>query len=120
DMLTFAEANLADDDSQLSADLRRARETEFEWPEGYTLEGSELSPPPFRQALGWRNMKLPYGTVSEHGGATLSYQSILAVHQETKTGLVALTSSAANLDDLMTFPGFGLKLLGTVVEAART
>ncbi|HET7572406.1 MAG TPA: serine hydrolase domain-containing protein [Gaiellaceae bacterium] len=118
DMLTFAEANLADDDSQLTADLRRARETEFEWPDGYALPGTDVSPPRFRQALGWRNTTLPAGTVSEHAGATFSYQAVLGVHQESRSALVALTSSATNLEDLMTFPGFCLRLLDRAIESA--
>lgn len=115
DMLTFAEANLAVDDSQLTADLRRARETEFEWPEGYMLPNTDVTPPRFRQALGWRNTALPAGTISEHAGATFSYQSVVGLHQESKTALVAMTSSAKNLEDVMTFPGFGLKLLNEAI-----
>jgi CubicO group peptidase (beta-lactamase class C family) len=117
DMLTFLEANLAEDGSQLTADLRRARETEFAWPDGYALEQApDVSPPRFRQALGWRNLDLANGTVSEHGGATFSYQSFGGVHDGTKTGLVTLTSSAANLEDLLTFPVFSMKLMNKAIE----
>jgi CubicO group peptidase (beta-lactamase class C family) len=120
DMLTFAEANLADDDSQLTADLKRARETEYTWAEGATLPGSDVSPPPFRPALGWMNLTTPFGTVSHHAGATFSYQCVLNVHQETQTGLVLLTSSAANLEDVATIPGFALQLHMQAISAART
>ena len=117
DMLTFLEANLAEDDSQLTADLRRARETEFAWPEGYALpQAPDTIPPRFRQALGWRNLDLANGTVSEHAGATFSYQSFGGVHQGTKTGLAVLTSSAANLADVLTFPVLGMGLLNKAIE----
>jgi CubicO group peptidase (beta-lactamase class C family) len=105
DMLTFAEANLATDDSQLTTDLRHAQEIEFEWPEGATPSpapyGSKAS---FRQALGWWNLDLGHGPVTQHAGATCSYQSFGSVHRGTRTGLVAMTSSAANLGDIVEFP----------------
>ncbi len=116
DMMTFLEANLAEDDSQMTRDLRFARETEFAWPEGYALPSApDEIPPRFTQALGWRNRKLENGTVSEHAGATFSYQSVGTVHQESKTALCALTSSATNLMDVMTFPGFALNLMNAAI-----
>lgn len=117
DMLTFLEANLADDDSQISRDFRAARETHFEWPQGYSLPGApEGTPPKFTQALGWRSLKLDNGVVSEHAGATFSYQSFGGVHQESKTGLCVMTSSAMNLMDAYGFPGFGQKLLNEAIR----
>lgn len=116
DMLTFLEANLAEDDSQLTADLTRARETHFAWPEGYALPSApDVTPPKFTQALGWRSLKLANGVVSEHAGATFSYQSFGAVHQESKTGLCVMTSSAENLMDVYGFPQFGQKLINEAI-----
>ncbi|WP_432990297.1 serine hydrolase domain-containing protein [Dactylosporangium sp. CA-233914] len=118
DMLTFAEANLATDDSQLSSDLRRARETEFEWPAGSTPAPAPYgSKATFRQALGWWNLDLGDGPVTQHAGATISYQSFGAVHQGTRTGLVAMTSSATNLVDVMAFPVLGQDLINKAVTA---
>lgn len=117
DLLTFLEANLAVDPSQLTADLRRARTTEFAWPDGYSLpHAPDASPPRFRQALGWRNTDLPHGTVSEHAGATFSYQSFGGVHDPSRTGLVVLTSSARNLEDLEAFPALAEGLFDRVLQ----
>jgi CubicO group peptidase (beta-lactamase class C family) len=118
DMLTFAEANLADDDSQLTTDLRRARETEFAWPEGHTMPDTG-APPHFDQALGWMNLRTGVGPISYHPGGTFSYAALLGVHQQTKTGLVAMTASATNLDDLEagSLPVLALGLLIQVAVA---
>ncbi|WP_432990278.1 serine hydrolase domain-containing protein [Dactylosporangium sp. CA-233914] len=114
DMLAFAEANLSNDGSQLSTDLRRARETHFEWPESYErLPGKT---PPFRQALGWRRHEGPSGIVSSHGGATRSSQSYLGVCEQTQTGLVAFVSSDKNLDDIHVFPAFADGLMHKAME----
>lgn len=117
DMLTFLEANLAEDDSQMTRDLTAARETHFEWPEGYALASApDVIPPRFTQALGWRSLKLGNGVVSEHAGATFSYQSFGGVHQASKTGLCVMTSSAENLMDAFGFPGFGQRLLNEAIK----
>ena len=118
DMLTFLEANLADDSSPLTADLRRARETEFVWPEGATPAPAPYGhKAQFRQALGWWNLDAGDGPVTQHAGATMSYQSFGAVHQGTKTGLVALTSSALNLVDAIAFPQFAQRLIDRAVKS---
>ena len=117
DMLTFVEANLADDDRPLTADLRRAQETEFAWP-------GDPAPAPyghagrFTQALGWWNIDSGHGPVTQHAGATMSYQSFGALHRKTGTGLVAMTSSAANLQDAMNFPQLAQRLVDAAVEEA--
>ena len=116
DLLTFAEANLTDA-GPLGAPLRRARETHFTWPEGYELAELPGMPPPFRQALGWRTTALPEGTVSEHGGCTLTYQSLVALHEPSQTGFVVLTSNDKNLDDVNTFTPFALGLLRKALAA---
>lgn len=116
DMLTFLEANVADDDSQMTRDLTAARETHFEWPDGYALPSApDVIPPKFTQALGWRSLKLDNGVISEHAGATFSYQSWGGVHQGSKTGLCVMTSSAENLLDAFGFPGFGTKLMNQAI-----
>jgi CubicO group peptidase (beta-lactamase class C family) len=120
DMLTFLEANLAEDSSQLTADLRRAQDTEFVWPEGSTPAkapyGSTAS---FNQALGWWNLDHGHGPVSQHAGAVLSCQSYGAVHRGTRTGLVAMTSSAANLLDAVSFPQLAQRLVDAALEEAH-
>jgi CubicO group peptidase (beta-lactamase class C family) len=119
DMLTFLEANLADDDSQLTADLHRAQDTVFVWPAGSTPASAPYgSSAAFTQALGWWNLDRGLGPVSEHAGATMSYQSYGAVHRPTGTGLVALTSSAGNLMDAISFPQFVQRLVEAAVEEA--
>lgn len=118
DMLTFLEANLATDDSQLTRDLTFARNTEFAWPEGYSLpEVPGIIPPPFNLGLGWMNVRHPGGIISQHTGGTFSYQSLGGVQQETKTGVAVLTSSANNLADLETFPVFAVVLLRKIMES---
>lgn len=118
DMLTFLEANLAEDDSQLTRDLTFARNNEFEWPEGYSLpEVPGVIPPPFNLGLGWMNVRMPSGTISQHLGGTFSYQSYGGVQQESKTGVAVLTSSANNVMDLETFPVFAVLLARKVFEA---
>jgi CubicO group peptidase (beta-lactamase class C family) len=119
DMLTFVEANLADDGSPLTADLRRAQETEFAWPEGSTPAPAPYgSSAQFRQALGWWNLDSGHGPVTQHAGGTMSYQSFGALHRKTGTGLVALTSSAANLADIVNFPQLAQRLVDAAVEDA--
>lgn len=119
DMLTFIEANLADDDSQLTKAFRRAQDTEFEWPAGSTPAAAPYkSTAQFRQALGWWNLDKGHGPVTQHAGATMSYQSFGAFHRETQTGLVAMTSSAENLLDAVNFPQLGQRLIDTAVEEA--
>ncbi|WP_226354284.1 serine hydrolase [Pseudonocardia sp. ICBG601] len=119
DMLTFIEANLAHDDSELTTALRFAQETEFEWPAGSdpanTPYGSTAG---FRQAIGWWNLDRGHGPVSQHAGATMSYQSFGALHRKSGTGLVAMTSSAENLQDVMEFPQMGQRLIDFAVERA--
>lgn len=118
DMLTFLEANLATDDSQMTRDLTFARNAEFEWPEGYSLpEVPGVIPPPFNLALAWMNVRHPRGIISQHLGGTFSYQSVGGVQQETKTGVAVLTSSANNVEDLGTFPVFGATLLRKIIES---
>ncbi|MEV6984769.1 serine hydrolase domain-containing protein [Sphaerisporangium sp. NPDC051017] len=116
DMLAFAEANLRNDGSQLSTDLRRARETHFEWPEGDERPNPAGGTPPFRQALGWRRHEGPSGIISSHGGATRSSQSYLGVCEQTQTGLVAFMSSDTNLDDIHVFPAFADGLMHKAME----
>jgi CubicO group peptidase (beta-lactamase class C family) len=119
DMLTFLEAHLADDSSELTSALRRAQETEFAWPEGTTPSPAPYQhPAAFRQALGWWNLDAGHGPLSQHAGATMSYQSFGAVHQKTKTALVAMTSSATNLMDAMSFPQLAQRLVDAAVEEA--
>jgi CubicO group peptidase (beta-lactamase class C family) len=114
DMFTFLEANLAEDDSQLTRDLRFARETEFVWPEGHAVpEAPGVVPPPFNLGLGWMNLQRL--GISQHTGGTFSYQSIGGVHQDSKTGVAAFTSSATNLADIDTFPVFAVQLMAKVV-----
>jgi CubicO group peptidase (beta-lactamase class C family) len=116
DMLTFLEANLAEDDSQLTRDLTFARNTEFAWPEGYSLpEVPGVIPPPFNLGLGWMNVRTPTGIISQHLGGTFSYQSYGGVQQESKTGVAVLTSSANNIADLETFPGWAVTLMRKVL-----
>ena len=119
DMLTFVEANLADDDSRLTADLRRAQETEVEWPAGSTPPKAPYgSTAQFRQGLAWWNLDQGHGPVTQHAGATMSYQSFGAFHRKSRTGLVAMTSSAANLVDVVTFPQLGQRLIDAAVAEA--
>jgi CubicO group peptidase (beta-lactamase class C family) len=118
DMLTFIESNMADD-GPLSADLRRAQETEVVWPEAATPPKAPYgSTAAFTQGLGWWNLDRGHGPVSQHAGATMSYQSFGAFHRKTKTGLVAMTSSAANLVDAVTFPQLAQRLIDSAVEEA--
>jgi CubicO group peptidase (beta-lactamase class C family) len=119
DMMTFLEAHLADDEAPLAAALRSAQVTEFAWP-----IGSAPSPAPYKhpgqftQALGWWNVDSGHGPVTQHAGATMSYQSFGAVHQPTKTAFVAMTSSALNLMDAVVFPQLGQRLVDAAVAAA--
>lgn len=121
DMLTFIEANLAQDDGELTAALRFAQETEFDWPAGSDPEKAPYgSTAAFRQAIGWWNLDQGHGPVSQHAGATMSYQSFGALHRGSGTGLVALTSSAENLQDAMKFPQLAQRLIDSAVEQADT
>ena len=100
DMLTFAEANIAagrgEDDSTLGQAMRLARTPvrtapRFVDPMG---KGDVI------QQLAWRGFeKRPHA--SEHGGVTLFYQSGLAVDDDTKTGVVMLTSAHDNMGDVI-------------------
>lgn len=119
DMLTFIEANLAQDAGELTAALRFAQETEFDWPAGSAPEKAPYgSTAAFRQAIGWWNLDQGHGPVSQHAGATMSYQSFGALHRGSGTGLVALTSSAENLQDAMEFPQLAQRLIDSAVEQA--
>ena len=121
DMLTFVEANLSDDDSDLTVALRRAHVTEFQWPAGSTPHDAPYgSTAKFTQALGWWNLDQGCGPVTQHAGATMSYQSFGALHQGTRTGLVAMTSSATNLVDAVNFPRFAQQLIDNAVERHST
>lgn len=118
DMLTFLEANLSDD-GPLTAELRRARETEVVWQQGATPPKAPYgSAADFGQALGWWNLDSGHGPVTQHAGATMSYQSFGAFHRGTRTGLVAMTSSAANLVDVVTFPQLAQRLMDSAVTEA--
>jgi CubicO group peptidase (beta-lactamase class C family) len=115
DILTFLEANMADDESQLTADFRRARETEVTWPESTT------DAPPFRQALGWMNLPVGPSVITHHGGATFSYMAMTGFDAATKTGVHVATSSEKNLDDYEVFAVFAMQLLiKAVLDAATT
>ena len=101
DLLSFAEANIAagrgEDDSPLAQAMRLARTpvrtaSRFVDPLG---KGDVI------QQLAWRGIaKRP--RASEHGGITLFYQAGLAVDDETKTGVVMLTSAHDNMGDVVT------------------
>jgi CubicO group peptidase (beta-lactamase class C family) len=118
DMLTFVEANLADD-GPLASDLRRAQQTEVVWPVGAAAPKAPYgSTAAFTQALGWWNLDQGHGPVTQHAGATMSYQSFGAFHRKTGTGLVAMTSSAENLMDVVAFPQMGQRLIDQAVEEA--
>jgi CubicO group peptidase (beta-lactamase class C family) len=100
DLLTFAEANIAagrgDDDSPLAQAMRLARTPVRTAPRFV----NPLGKGDVIQQLAWRGLeKRP--RASEHGGVTLFYQSGLAVDDETKTGVVMLTSSHDNMGDVI-------------------
>lgn len=119
DMLTFIEANLGQDDGELTAALRWAQQTEFDWPAGSDPPRAPYgSTAAFRQAIGWWNLDQGHGPVSQHAGATMSYQSFGALHRGSGTGLVALTSSAENLQDVTRFPRLAQQLIDLAVERA--
>jgi CubicO group peptidase (beta-lactamase class C family) len=108
DMLTFAEANIAagrgEDDSPLAQAMRLARTPVITRPRFV----NPLGKGDVIQQLAWRGLeKRP--RASEHGGVTLFYQSGLAVDDETKTGVVMLTSAHDNMGDViasMVDPGY--------------
>jgi CubicO group peptidase (beta-lactamase class C family) len=100
DMLTFAEANLAagrgEDESPLGQAMRLARTPVLTAPRFFNpLNKGEVI-----QQLAWRGLEKRPGA-SEHGGVTLFYQSGLAVDDETKTGVVMLTSAHDNMGDVI-------------------
>lgn len=117
DMLTFAEANLIDDGSGLFESLKRTRQQHYEWPEGYEVPNLyEMTG--FTQGLAWWNQEGPNGTITCHAGGTFSYQSFLGVNEKTNTGLVTLTSSEKNLQDLLVFPKLANEWLKKAIEVA--
>ena len=101
DMLTFAEANIAagrgEDETPLGKAMRLARTPVRSAPRHINpknLPGEVI------QQLAWRGLeKRPHA--SEHGGVTLFYQSGLAVDDDTRTGVVMLTSSHDNMGDVI-------------------
>jgi CubicO group peptidase (beta-lactamase class C family) len=100
DMLTFAEANIAagrgEDESPLGQAMRLARTPVLTAPRFFNpLNKGEVI-----QQLAWRGLEKRPGA-SEHGGVTLFYQSGLAVDDETKTGVVMLTSAHDNMGDVI-------------------
>ena len=114
DMLTFLEANMAEDDTPLSAAFRRSRETEVVFPEG----AEDL--PPFPQALGWMNLPLGQSSFTHHTGATFSYMAVAGYDITTKTAVSVMTSSEKNLDDHETFPVFAFQLaIKAILEASH-
>ena len=100
DLLTFAEANIAagrgEDDSPLGQAMRLAR-TPVRTAERFfnPLDKGDVT-----QQLAWRGLE-KHPRASEHGGVTLFYQSGLGVDDETKTGVVMLTSSHDNMGDVI-------------------
>jgi CubicO group peptidase (beta-lactamase class C family) len=100
DMLRFAEANLhasrSGDDSVLSRALRRTREVQLEWPEGYERPTS-YDGPEFTQALAWWGFDGPTGRYWWHPGATVVYQSAVGIDENAEVALIALTSNRLNL-----------------------
>lgn len=110
DLLAFAEANVRavrdGDDSVLSRALRRTREVHLEWPEGYERPRS-YGDEEFTQGLGWWAFERPTGRIWFHPGATVVYQSSVAIDENAEVALIALTSNRLNLrhvDNLQVFP----------------
>lgn len=110
DMLRFAEANIRavrdGGDDVLSRALRRTREVQLEWPEGYerplSYGGEE-----FTQALSWWGFERPTGRIWFHPGSTVVYQSSVAIDENAEIALIALTSNRLNLrhvENLSVFP----------------
>jgi CubicO group peptidase (beta-lactamase class C family) len=100
DLLTFAEANIAagrgEDTSPLGQAMQLARTPVRTAPRFV----DPLGKGDVIQQLAWRGLaKRPQA--SEHGGVTLFYQSGLAVDDETRTGVVMLTSSHDNMGDVI-------------------
>lgn len=116
DMLAFLEANVADDDSQLTKDFQFTRATEVVWPEGEPTEPY----PVYRQALGWMNLDVAGNTITNHGGATYSYMAMSGFDAATKTGVSVMTSSEKNLDDYEEFSIFAMTMIIKSVLAAAT
>jgi len=100
DMLRFAEANIRatrdGDDSVLSRALRRTREVQLEWPEGYERPAS-YGDADFTQALSWWGFDGPAGRYWWHPGATVVYQSAVGIDENAEVALIALTSNRLNL-----------------------
>jgi CubicO group peptidase (beta-lactamase class C family) len=100
DMLAFAEANVRasrdGDDSLLSRALRRTREVQLEWPEGYERPKS-YGDAEFTQALAWWGFDTPTGRFWWHPGATVVYQSSVGIDENAEVALIALTSNRLNL-----------------------
>jgi len=100
DMLTFAEANIAagrgEDESPLGQAMKLARTPVRTAPRFFNPfnKGDVI------QQLAWRGLD-KHPNASEHGGVTLFYQAGLAVDDDTKTGVVMLTSSHDNMGDVM-------------------
>jgi CubicO group peptidase (beta-lactamase class C family) len=80
DMLTFAEANLKADDTELSAAMRNARQALFDGPG-------------FGQGLGWWKFVMPKGDAWVHDGATGAYRAFLGICEKPQVGLVLLSSN---------------------------
>ncbi|HVV75629.1 MAG TPA: serine hydrolase domain-containing protein [Mycobacteriales bacterium] len=105
DLLTFAEANIKasrepDDDSELAAALRRAREVHWKAPDGYKLEGTDHAMP-FDCGLAWMAFRTadPQRFNWYHGGTTLFYNAGLGAQPESGVGFAVLNSSRTGVVD---------------------
>ncbi len=89
DMLLFLAANLGRTDSPIARameETQRSRE--------------DFSGPEMRIGLGWLIRKAPGGTIHWHNGGTGGYHSFAGFDREHKRGVVVLSNSANDIDDI--------------------
>jgi CubicO group peptidase (beta-lactamase class C family) len=89
DMLRFVAANLDSTGAPIStamSDTRRRRDDT-------TIPGTDIG-------LAWHIIHRPQGDLLMHNGGTGGYHAFVAIDESRRHGLVMLTNSVANLDDI--------------------
>ena len=92
-MMKYLEANLGVRSSPINMSLKYAHKVQFRVPEGE--KGLAFG-------LVWMIFDLEYNNlkVTWHNGGTRGFRSFIGFVPETKTGVVVLSNSASNVDDM--------------------